>query len=44
MTTIEEFGRVFRRAIGRVSNLAALAASRGRRWYQGVGISRLVFG
>jgi len=44
MTTIEQFGRMFRRAIGRVSSLAALAASRGRHWYQGVGTSRLVFG
>lgn len=44
MATIEQFGRMFRRAIGRVSSLAALAASRGRHWYQGVGASRLVFG
>jgi hypothetical protein len=44
MTTIKEFGRAFRRAIGRVSSLAALAASRGKCWYQGVGTSRLLFG
>ena len=44
MTTIEQFGRMFRRVIGRVSSMAGLAASRGKRWYQGVGASRLAFG
>jgi hypothetical protein len=41
---IRQFARLFRRVIGRVSSLAALAASRGKHWYQGVGANRLVFG
>ena len=42
--TIEQFGRRFRRAVGRVSSLAALAAARGKCWYQGVTASKLAFG
>jgi REP element-mobilizing transposase RayT len=41
--TIEHFGRIFRRAAGRVSNLAALAAARGKCWFQGVTASKLAF-
>lgn len=42
--TIERFGRSFRRAVGRVSSLTALASSRGRCWFQGVTASKLAFG
>jgi len=42
--TVERFGRMFRRAVGRASSLAALAAHRGKCWYQGVTASKLAFG
>ena len=42
--TIEQFGRTFRRAVGRASSLAALAAARGKQWFQGVTACRLAFG
>ena len=42
--TIEQFGRTFRRAIGRVSSMAALARSRGKCWFQGLTASKLAFG
>jgi len=42
--TIERFGRSFRRAAGRVSSLAAFAAARGKRWFQGMAASKLAFG
>ncbi|MGH9809072.1 MAG: transposase, partial [Terriglobia bacterium] len=32
--TIEQFGRTFRRAVGRVSSLAALAGAKGKCWFQ----------
>jgi hypothetical protein len=34
--TIDQFGRLFRRAAGRVANMAALAAARGKHWFHGV--------
>jgi hypothetical protein len=42
--TIEQFGRTFRRAVGRASSLAELAAARGKQWFQGVTACRLAFG
>jgi len=42
--TVDRYGRIFRRAVGRVSSLAALAARRGKCWYQGVTASKLAFG
>jgi len=42
--TIERFGRAFHRVVGRVSSMAALAATRGRSWYQGVTASKMAFG
>ena len=42
--TIEQFGRKFRRAIGRVSSMAAFAGARGKYWFQGVSASRSAFG
>jgi hypothetical protein len=42
--TIDRFGRAFRRVVGRVSSVAALASARGRHWYQGVNESRQAFG
>ncbi|MGH6796503.1 MAG: hypothetical protein ACREDH_15205 [Methylocella sp.] len=42
--TIERFGRTFRRAVGRVSSLAALAGAKGKCWFQGVAASKLAFG
>jgi hypothetical protein len=42
--TIDRFGRAFRRVVGRVSSMAALASARGRHWYQGVSESRQAFG
>jgi len=42
--TVERFGRMFHRVVGRVSSMAALAAARGKRWYQGVTASKLAFG
>jgi hypothetical protein len=41
--TIEQFGGTFRRAVGRASSLAELAA-RGKQWFQGVAACRLAFG
>jgi len=41
--TIERFGRAFHRVVGRVSSMAALAATRGKSWYQGVKASRIAF-
>ncbi len=41
--TIERFGRAFHRVVGRVSSMAALAATRGKSWYQGVRASRVAF-
>jgi hypothetical protein len=38
--TFEQFGRRFRRAIGRVSSMAAFAGMRGKCWFQGVSASR----
>ncbi|MGH6737525.1 MAG: hypothetical protein ACREDY_00560, partial [Bradyrhizobium sp.] len=42
--TIEQFGRTFRRAVGRISSLAALAGAKGKCWFQGVTASKLAFG
>jgi len=42
--TIEQFGRHFRRAVGRLSSLTALAHARGKCWFQGVTASKLAFG
>ncbi len=42
--TVERFGRAFHRVVGRVSSMAALAATRGKSWYQGVTASRMAFG
>jgi hypothetical protein len=42
--TIEQFGRVFRRAVGRAASLAALADARGKHWFQGVTDCRTAFG
>jgi REP element-mobilizing transposase RayT len=42
--TIERFGRAFHRVVGRVSSMAALAATRGKCWYQGATASRIAFG
>jgi len=42
--TIEQFGKKFRRVIGRVSSMAALAGVRGKCWFQGVSASRMAFG
>jgi len=41
--TIERFGRAFHRVVGRVSSMAAMAATRGKSWYQGVSASRMAF-
>jgi len=41
--TVDRFGRMFRRAVGRVSSLAALAAHRGKCWFQGLTASKLAF-
>jgi hypothetical protein len=42
--TIQTLGRSFRRAIGRASSLAALAAQRGKHWFQGVTAGKEAFG
>jgi hypothetical protein len=42
--TIEHFGRVFRHAVGSAASLAALAAARGKHWFQGVTACRTAFG
>jgi hypothetical protein len=42
--TIDQFGRLFRRAAGRVASMAALAAARGKRWFHGVSACRTAFG
>ena len=42
--TIEQFGRRFRRAIGRASSMTAFAGVRGKCWFQGLSASRMAFG
>ena len=42
--TIEQFGRRFRRAVGRVSSMSAFASVQGKCWFQGVSASRMAFG
>jgi hypothetical protein len=42
--TIDQFGRLFRRAAGRVASMAALAAARGKRWFHGMRACRTSFG
>jgi hypothetical protein len=42
--TIDQFGRLFRRAAGRVASMGALAAARGKRWFQGLSACRTAFG
>jgi len=42
--TIAQFGKRFRRTVGRVSSMAAFARVRGKCWFQGVSASRMAFG
>jgi hypothetical protein len=40
---VRNFGRWFRRAVGRSDTLEAAAAQRGRRWLHGISHSRAAF-
>jgi len=41
--TVQHFGRLFKRAVGRVDSLTAAAAHSGRRWFQGRSAARIAF-
>jgi REP element-mobilizing transposase RayT len=41
--TVQQFGRLFKRAAGRVDSLAAGAVHSGQRWFQGQCAARLAF-
>lgn len=41
--TMLDFGRRFRRMIGRAASISALAQRRGRRWFQGQAAARFAF-
>ncbi len=41
--TVQHFGRLFKRAAGRVDSLTAAAAQSGRRWLQGRSAARVAF-
>jgi hypothetical protein len=43
LETVRDFGRWFKRAVGRADSLASAALRTGRRWYQGQRAARIAF-
>ena len=43
LETVENFGRSFKRAVGRADSLASAALRSGRRWFQGHRVAGLAF-